>query len=43
MRPLDARVLPPLAHQGYDRELARDLRILRLQEHVRAFVSAVAG
>jgi len=37
------RMLPPLAYEGYDRELARDLRILKLQEHVSAFVSAVAG
>ncbi|GAA2919354.1 hypothetical protein JOD62_000262 [Microbacterium keratanolyticum] len=35
------RMLPPLAYEGYDRELARDLRILRLQEHVSAFVGAV--
>lgn len=37
------RRLPPLAYQGYDRELARDLRILRLQEHVSGFVHEVAG
>lgn len=37
------RILPPLAYQGYDRELAREMRILGLQEHVQAFVSAVAG
>lgn len=39
----NVRVLPPLAYQGYDRELAREMRILKLQEHVQAFVSAVAG
>ncbi|KNY05975.1 FBP domain-containing protein [Microbacterium sp. GCS4] len=39
----NVRVLPPLAYEGYDRELARDLRILALQEHVQAFVGAVAG
>ena len=37
------RILPPLAYQGYDRELARDLRIVRLQEHVAAFLGEVAG
>lgn len=37
------RMLPPLAYEGYDRELARDLRIVRLQEHVAAFVGAVLG
>lgn len=37
------RILPPLAYQGYDRELARDLRMLRLQEHVAAFLAAVSG
>ncbi|WP_217181093.1 FBP domain-containing protein [Streptomyces sp. AC495_CC817] len=37
------RILPPLAYEGYDRELARDLRILRLQEHVSAFLGEVAG
>ena len=39
----NVRILPPLAYQGYDRELARDLRILRLQEHVAAFLGEVAG
>ncbi|WP_341933521.1 FBP domain-containing protein [Microbacterium sp. LWO14-1.2] len=39
----NVRVLPPLAYQGYDRELAREMRIMKLQEHVQAFVSAVAG
>ncbi|GAA1141658.1 MULTISPECIES: FBP domain-containing protein [Microbacterium] len=37
----NVRVLPPLAYQGYDRELARDLRILRLEEHVLAFLRGV--
>lgn len=35
------RILPPLAYEGYDRELARELRIVKLQEHVAAFVGAV--
>lgn len=39
----NVRRLPPLAYQGYDRELARDLRILRLQEHVTGFLREVAG
>lgn len=39
----NVRVLPPLAYQGFDREFARDMRILRLQEHVTAFVRAVRG
>lgn len=39
----NVRVLPPLAYQGYDRELARDLRILRLQEHVTGFLREVSG
>jgi len=39
----NVRMLPPLAYQGYDRELARDLRILRLQEHVTGFLAEVAG
>ena len=39
----NVRLLPPLAYQGYDRELARDLRMLKLQEHVTAFLSAVSG
>jgi hypothetical protein len=39
----NVRVLPPLAYDGYDRELARELRVLKLQEHVSAFISAVKG
>ncbi|MCM3779759.1 FBP domain-containing protein [Microbacterium hydrocarbonoxydans] len=39
----NVRVLPPLAYQGYDRELAREMRILKLQEHVTGFVRDVAG
>ncbi|MBO9624939.1 MAG: FBP domain-containing protein [Microbacterium sp.] len=39
----NVRILPPLAYQGYDREFARDVRILKLQEHVAAFLGAVAG
>ncbi|GAA1245913.1 hypothetical protein JOF42_003333 [Microbacterium phyllosphaerae] len=39
----NARVLPPLAYDGYDRELAREMRIVRLQEHVAAFIAAVKG
>ncbi len=35
---VNVRRLPPLAYEGYDRELARDLRMLRLREHVAAFV-----
>lgn len=34
----NVRKLPPLAYEGYDRELARDLRMLRLGEHVTAFL-----
>ena len=37
----NVRVLPPLAYDGYDRELGRELRILKLQEHVSAFIAAV--
>lgn len=37
------RILPPLAYEGYDRELARELRIVKLQEHVAAFLGAVKG
>lgn len=37
----NVRMLPPLAYDGYDRELARELRILKLQEHVSAFIAAV--
>ena len=39
----NVRMLPPLAYEGYDRELAREMRILRLQEHVGAFIDAVRG
>lgn len=39
----NVRVLPPLAYDGYDRELARELRILKLQERVAAFIGAVTG
>lgn len=39
----NVRILPPLAYEGYDRETARELRILRLQEHVTAFLREVAG
>lgn len=39
----NVRVLPPLAYDGYDRELARELRIVKLQEHVSAFIAAVKG
>jgi hypothetical protein len=38
----NVRQLPPLAYEGYDRETARELRILRLQENVTAFLRAVA-
>lgn len=34
----NVRKLPPLAYEGYDRELARELRMLRLREHVTSFV-----
>ena len=34
----NVRRLPPLAYEGYDRELAREMRMLRLREHVEAFV-----
>lgn len=37
------RRLPPLAYEGFDRETARELRILRLQENVTGFLRAVAG
>ncbi|KQZ24277.1 FBP domain-containing protein [Microbacterium sp. Root553] len=37
----NVRMLPPLAYEGYDRELAREMRILRLQEHVGSFIAAV--
>lgn len=39
----NARRLPPLAYEGFDRETARDLRILRLQENVAGFLRAVAA
>ncbi|MCI1019044.1 FBP domain-containing protein [Microbacterium sp. C5A9] len=39
----NVRILPPLAYEGYDRELARELRIVKLQEHVAAFIGAVKG
>ncbi|MCT1479015.1 FBP domain-containing protein [Microbacterium sp. p3-SID336] len=39
----NVRMLPPLAYEGYDRELARELRIARLQEHVTGFLDEVAG
>lgn len=34
----NVRRLPPLAYEGYDRELAREMRMLRLREHVAAFI-----
>lgn len=34
----NVRRLPALAYEGYDRELARELRMLKLREHVAAFV-----
>ncbi|MGB3731878.1 FBP domain-containing protein [Microbacterium sp.] len=37
----NVRRLPPLAYEGYDRELARELRMLRLQEHVAAFIAEI--
>lgn len=39
----NVRVLPPLAYDGYDRELAREMRIVKLQDHVAAFIAAVRG
>lgn len=39
----NVRRLPPLAYEGFDREAARELRILRLQENVAGFLRAVAG
>lgn len=33
----NVRRLPPLAYEGYDRELAREMRMERLREHVTAF------
>jgi len=35
----NVRKLPPLAYEGYDRELAREMRMLRLHEHVTAFLN----
>ncbi len=32
------RLLPPLAYEGYDREAAREARILRLQDHLQGFI-----
>ena len=37
----NVRRLPPLAYEGFDRELARDMRMLRLREHVAAFLREV--
>ncbi|MDR6867181.1 hypothetical protein J2Y69_001782 [Microbacterium resistens] len=37
------RRLPPLAYEGYDRETARELRILRLQEHVQGFIAELSS
>ncbi|MFZ4895772.1 FBP domain-containing protein [Plantibacter sp. Mn2098] len=34
----NVRMLPPLAYEGYDRETARELRMLKLQEHVQGFI-----
>lgn len=34
----NVRRLPPLAYEGFDRELAREMRMLRLREHVAAFL-----
>lgn len=39
----NARILPPLAYEGFDRETARDMRILRLQENVAGFLREVAA
>lgn len=39
----NVRLLPPLAYEGFDREAARQQRIERLGENVRAFLRAVAG
>jgi hypothetical protein len=39
----NVRLLPPLAYEGFDREAAREARIERLGENVRAFLRAVAG
>ncbi|WEK60876.1 MAG: FBP domain-containing protein [Candidatus Microbacterium colombiense] len=37
----NVRRLPPLAYEGFDREAARDQRIVRLGEHVRAFLAGL--
>lgn len=39
----NVRRLPPLAYEGFDRELARDLRILRLREHVQGFIREIGA
>jgi len=39
----NVRLLPPLAYEGFDRETAREMRILRLQENVAGFLKGVAG
>lgn len=39
----NVRLLPPLAYEGFDRETARESRILRLQENVTGFLRAVAA
>lgn len=39
----NVRLLPPLAYEGFDREAARDSRIERLGENVRAFLRGVAS
>lgn len=37
----NVRRLPPLAYEGYDRELAREMRMLRLREHVAGFIAGL--
>ncbi|MGM7680116.1 FBP domain-containing protein [Microbacterium sp. A94] len=39
----NVRLLPSLAYEGFDREGARDARIVKLGENVRAFLRAVVG
>lgn len=39
----NVRMLPPLAYEGFDREAARDARIVRLGERVRAFLGEVGA
>lgn len=39
----NARVLPPLAYEGFDREAARQQRVTVLRERSRAFLLAVLG